>query len=89
MDDAERNDYDQLVGDPFNQQPPAPHPALSDHHDLAFDIYDGLFDYFFESDEYCHWSSGQKLWQLHCCGGPGSGKVWARYSYVHPFSSMR
>jgi hypothetical protein len=66
---------EQVVDDPFIAQPREPHSALSEEHEISFDIQEQLFEEFFESDEFRHWSTGQKHWQLHCYGGPGCGKV--------------
>ena len=51
------------------------HPALSESHHLSSDIYPALFNWFFASREFNRWSSRESTWQLHCIGGPGSGKV--------------
>jgi hypothetical protein len=64
-----------IVDDPFTPQPPVPHAAFVEVYEPPFNIYEQLFDDFFASDEFCHWSSGKKHWQLHCYGGPGCGKV--------------
>ena len=39
------------------------------------DIHPGIFDWFFDSEEYSSWYQSESIWQLHCVGGPGSGKV--------------
>ncbi|KAF2235681.1 hypothetical protein EV356DRAFT_514193 [Viridothelium virens] len=39
------------------------------------DIHPPLFDWFFQSDEFLDWCQGEGTWQLHCVGGPGSGKT--------------
>lgn len=64
--------------DPFANFPRSSHPALSEHHEFGFEIYEDLFENFFSSDEYQAWSSGQKAWPLHIFGGPGCGKVRLR-----------
>lgn len=51
------------------------HPALSESHELPFDVYENAFDWFFGLDEFEHWLQKDRLWQLRCVGGPGSGKV--------------
>ncbi|KAF2728049.1 hypothetical protein EJ04DRAFT_450110, partial [Polyplosphaeria fusca] len=66
-----------LVEDPFaaNVGPRVPQPALTEHHEVTFDIYSRLFDEFFDSHEFRYWSSGLKNWHLHAYGGPGCGKT--------------
>jgi hypothetical protein len=66
---------DRLDSDPFTLQPRMPHPSLVEQHVPTFDVFEPLFEEFFNSDEFRNWSSGQKQWQLHCHGGPGCGKV--------------
>jgi hypothetical protein len=66
---------ERIADDPFIPQPRVLHPALAEEYDLPFDMYPPLFEEFFSSPEFSHWSSGQKQWQLHCYGGPGCGKV--------------
>lgn len=39
------------------------------------DIFDGAFDWILEEEAFQRWRDGQGTWQLHCVGGPGSGKV--------------
>src|SRR6266702_1613116 len=51
------------------------HPALSVSHHRSSDIYPALFNWFFASREFNRWNNGESTWQLHCIGGPGSGKV--------------
>ncbi|OCL11267.1 hypothetical protein AOQ84DRAFT_374160 [Glonium stellatum] len=51
------------------------HPALSESHHLSSDIYPPLFHWFFASKVFHRWCEGDNSWQLHCIGGPGSGKT--------------
>ncbi|KAF2798054.1 hypothetical protein K505DRAFT_297239 [Melanomma pulvis-pyrius CBS 109.77] len=51
------------------------HPSLKKSHDLSSDIYHSLFNGFFKSDEFTSWIHRKTCPQLHCIGGPGSGKT--------------
>jgi len=64
------------MADPFGSRTRVIHHALSSHEELPFDIYEPMFDWFFHSQHYQSWSRGEKPWQLHCVGAPGSGKVF-------------
>lgn len=60
--------------DPFSQII-AVHPALGEVFGVPPDIYEALFDGFFESEAFSRWVSHRNVWQLSCLGGPGTGKV--------------
>lgn len=45
------------------------------HEKVSSDIFPGVFDWMFEDVTFQRWRQGQCAWQLHCIGGPGSGKV--------------
>jgi hypothetical protein len=51
------------------------HPALALTHALSSDVYPDLFDGFFTHPVFERWYQGGVEWQLHCVGGPGTGKV--------------
>ncbi|KAH7123677.1 hypothetical protein B0J11DRAFT_318642 [Dendryphion nanum] len=51
-----------------------PH-ALAMSHGLSSDIFPGFFGWFFDCPIYERWSRKEAQWQLHCIGGPGSGKT--------------
>ncbi|KAF9699633.1 hypothetical protein EKO04_002407 [Ascochyta lentis] len=39
------------------------------------DIFADVFDWVFDNDVFRRWRRGTGAWQLHCVGGPGSGKT--------------
>jgi hypothetical protein len=45
--------------------------------DVSSDIFNGAFDWILEEEAFQRWREGKGAWQLHCVGGPGSGKVSA------------
>ena len=45
--------------------------------DALFGIFEGAFDWILEEEAFQRWREGKGTWQLHCVGGPGSGKVSA------------
>ncbi|KAF2761057.1 hypothetical protein EJ05DRAFT_473619 [Pseudovirgaria hyperparasitica] len=51
------------------------HAAIAATHQLPLDTYLGLFDNIFNSEDFIHWRSDGRSWQLHYIGGPGSGKT--------------
>jgi hypothetical protein len=48
---------------------------------VSSDIFDGLFDSIFNDEAFKEWREGKGAWQLHCIGGPGSGKVHLLVTY--------
>ena len=51
-------------------------PALqSFKDDISPDIYPGLLEWVFDCDTFQRWRRDTGAWQMHCIGGPGSGKV--------------
>ncbi|KAF2795818.1 hypothetical protein K505DRAFT_239126 [Melanomma pulvis-pyrius CBS 109.77] len=50
------------------------HSALSPSYGISSDIFPGLFDWFFAHHVFDRWCR-DRAWQLHCAGGPGSGKT--------------
>ncbi|KAF2801732.1 uncharacterized protein BDZ99DRAFT_455882 [Mytilinidion resinicola] len=51
------------------------HPAIAETYSLSSDIYPELYSFFFSSKEFIRWCGAECPWQLHCFGGPGSGKT--------------
>ncbi|KAF2679353.1 hypothetical protein K458DRAFT_394047 [Lentithecium fluviatile CBS 122367] len=51
------------------------HPALALTHGLSSDIFPKLFERFFADEIYERWCQEGIEWQLHCVGGPGTGKT--------------
>ncbi|KAF2496956.1 hypothetical protein BU16DRAFT_458406 [Lophium mytilinum] len=51
------------------------HPAIAETYPLSTDIYRELYSFFFSSKEFLRWCGSECPWQLHCYGGPGSGKT--------------
>lgn len=52
-----------------------PHPALHQTSRIAPDIFPPVFDWFFTDSAFKRWRDVKVLWQLHCIGQPGLGKV--------------
>jgi hypothetical protein len=63
------------MDDPFAARGQARHAALSEHHQIPFDVFYPLVEGFLRDERYTNWASGNKPWQLHCFGNPGCGKV--------------
>ncbi|KAJ4987406.1 hypothetical protein SVAN01_07144 [Stagonosporopsis vannaccii] len=42
---------------------------------ISTDIFPSLLEWVFDSDAFKRWHRGDGAWQLHCIGGPGSGKT--------------
>lgn len=73
-DNYAQDSYPQDDVDPFFRSTTM-HPSLRESHDLSSDIYHSLFNWLFKSDEFTSWIHRKTCPQLHCIGGPGSGKV--------------
>ncbi|KAF2122943.1 heterokaryon incompatibility protein-domain-containing protein [Lophiotrema nucula] len=71
----EDDEMEDVVQDPFASISRVPHEGFSEHYELTFDIHNGLFEWFFDSEEFRYWSSSEKTWSLHVFGGPGCGKT--------------
>lgn len=50
------------------------HPAIGVVR-ISPDVYKDLFNSSFRSEMFQRWLCRKNSWQLHCHGGPGSGKV--------------
>lgn len=61
--------------DPFAIQPWMSRSSMTEDIEGSTNIDSSLFDRIFNTTEFRAWSSGTKLWQLHCSGPPGCGKV--------------
>ena len=68
------NQQNEGYNDPFSQFIVA-HPALRESCSIPSDIYEGLFDDFYDGEVFDRWINCKNSWQLHCVGGPGAGKV--------------
>ncbi|KAF2468286.1 uncharacterized protein BDR25DRAFT_232351 [Lindgomyces ingoldianus] len=66
-----------------NPLPISRHPSLGVSRSLSTDIFVDIFDWFFTHPVFDRWQGKGVNWQLHCIGGPGSGKTTLAALVVH------